>query len=121
MSDALAAVIPASLGLIGGIVGSLIAPWIHWGIEKKKIRLEARRIFIREVRELLSKPPEPEHLLNHPLYAQLRPYLSEKTRKFIEADDIIVVQRGGRGNGINNYVPAVLDEIGKLEKKWGLL
>lgn len=30
------AIISGVIGLITGAVGSLIAPWVHWGIEKKK-------------------------------------------------------------------------------------
>lgn len=26
--------VPAFIGLISGAIGSIIAPWIHWGIEK---------------------------------------------------------------------------------------
>src|SRR5687768_16566088 len=31
------AIISLILGLFGGAIGSLIAPWVHWRIEKKKL------------------------------------------------------------------------------------
>jgi len=30
------------IGLIIGIIGTLFAPWVKWGIEKKKIKLNRR-------------------------------------------------------------------------------
>ena len=37
------AMVSAFLGLVAGIVGSLVAPWVNWGIEKRKIRYQYRR------------------------------------------------------------------------------
>jgi hypothetical protein len=47
----------ALFGLIGGTVASLIAPWAHWGVEKQRIRLEARRQMIADVRQVLETSP----------------------------------------------------------------
>lgn len=120
MNDTVAVIAPALLGLAGGVIGSLVAPWIHWGIEKRKIRLESRREFVRSVRELLAKPPTRENLRNHPLYAQIRPHLTDMSRSLVESETVHV-QLGGRGGGVNNFIPSVLDDLNKLEKKWGLL
>jgi len=32
-------VLPAFLGLVAGVVGSLVAPWVHWGIEKRREKM----------------------------------------------------------------------------------
>src|SRR5215203_734611 len=31
-------VVPAVLGLVAGVIGSLIAPWVQWAIEKRRDR-----------------------------------------------------------------------------------
>ncbi len=113
-------VIPALIGLLGGIVGSLIAPWVHWGIEKRRLRFQARLEFVRAARELLAKPPDRGELRNAPVYSRLRPYLSERTKEIVESETIHV-QVGGRGGGANNYVPHMLDDIRKLEERWELI
>jgi hypothetical protein len=47
MSDTiLTAVIGGIAGLITGTIGSLIAPWVHWGIEKRRSQAERRRALI---------------------------------------------------------------------------
>jgi len=35
--------LPSLLGLLGGVVGSIITPWIKWEIEKKKETREIKR------------------------------------------------------------------------------
>ena len=47
-------VIPSSLGLLGGTIGSLIAPWVSWGIEKRREKLKYRREIIQRCREKIE-------------------------------------------------------------------
>lgn len=117
--------VPALIGLIAGVIGSLVAPWVHWGIEKRRVRLEDRRKLIADARAeiqhtALQQDPDKRDFRGTVLYSRLRDYLSEQTRKEIESDGI-TVQIVGRGAGVNNYIPRVLDEIRRLEKTWGLL
>lgn len=37
----------AYLGLLGGVVGSLIPPWVNWGIELRREKMKYRRELIR--------------------------------------------------------------------------
>jgi hypothetical protein len=111
---------PALAGLIAGAIGSLIAPWIHWGIDKKKTQHLARREFIAAARRALEADSGKHEFRESAIYSQLRPFLSEKTRKEIESDTV-TLQIGGRGSGANNFKPRVLDELHVLEKKWKLL
>lgn len=120
MEEFLKIVIPAFVGLVSGAIGSLIAPWVNWGIEKKRANLEARRRFIADARAELQHNPDKEKFRDSVLYSRLRPHLSEHTSKEIESDTI-TIQDGGRGGGVNNYIPQVLDEIRELESKWRLL
>jgi hypothetical protein len=41
MEEFIKVAIPTLIGLITGTIGSLIAPWVSWGIEKRKLRLAA--------------------------------------------------------------------------------
>jgi len=38
MEEFLKFAIPAFTGLIAGAIGSIVAPWVQWGIEKRKLR-----------------------------------------------------------------------------------
>lgn len=109
------------IGLITGALGSLVAPWVNWGIEKRKMRIEARRNLIEEARKELQKKPTSEEFRDTAIYSQIRQFLSEDVRNEIERDDYIGIELGGRGAGVNNFVPKVLDQLQVLESKWKLL
>lgn len=120
MEEFLKIAVPAFVGLVSGAVGSLIAPWVNWGIEKRRAKLEARRRFIADARAELQHNPDKKKFRESVLYSRLRPHLSERTSKEIESDTV-TVQMGGRGGGTNNFIPRVLDDIRELETKWKLL
>jgi hypothetical protein len=120
MEEFLKIAIPALTGLVAGAIGSLIAPWVNWGIEKKKLRLTAQREFIAAARRTLETGSNKDEFRESGIYSQLRPFLSERTRKEIESDTI-TVQIGGRGSGANNYRSHVFDELHVLERKWKLI
>jgi hypothetical protein len=46
----ISAIIGGVTGLIAGTIASLFAPWINWGIEKRKLRLTAQRELIKAAR-----------------------------------------------------------------------
>lgn len=112
--------LPSVAGLFAGTIGSLVAPWVRWGIEKKKIRLIARREFISSVRKELRDMPDKKSFRENSVYSQIRPYLSDKTRTEIESDSIDI-QLGGRGSGANNFAYRVYDDLAALENRWNLL
>lgn len=120
MDEFLKIAVPAVVGLVSGAIGSLIAPWVAWGIEKKRSLLTARRDFLKDCRDSVHQAPSREAFRDSPIYARLRPLLSPKTLERIETKTIIV-QTGGRGGGVNNYAPAILDDIARIEREWGLL
>ena len=120
MDEVIKIAIPALVGLFAGALGSLVAPWVTWGIEKRKLLLVARRDFIAAVRKELGTNADKESFRDSAIYSQLRPHLSECTRKDIESD-AITIQMGGRGSGTNNFSPRVYDDLHALEKKWGLI
>lgn len=120
MGEFLKIAIPALVGLISGAVGSLIAPWVHWGVERQKLKLLARRELIEKAREALKIVPEKRVFRESVIYSQIKPFLKKRTQQIVESDAVFV-QIGGRGAGADNYTRHVLDDLLILEKLWELL
>jgi len=51
----LSIVISAVVGLVSGAIGSLIAPWINWRIEKVRLKIEYQRKRIAGWREAIEQ------------------------------------------------------------------
>jgi hypothetical protein len=117
-------VIAAFTGGLSGAIVSLVAPWLNWGIEKKKMRLEAKRTLIKNLRSELGMlaiaPASKQEFRSRVCYAQVRPFLQKKTIDFIESDSITVIS-GGRHSGADNFKSILLDDISRLEKEWELI
>jgi Na+/glutamate symporter len=43
-------VLVALIGLLAGVIGSFIAPWAKWGIEKRKLQYQSRKDVVNNVR-----------------------------------------------------------------------
>jgi len=121
MGEFIGIAVSAVVGLISGTIGSLIAPWVHWGIEKQKLKLLAHRELIEKVRRELKAAPVKSEFRESVIYSQIRTFLQERTRQMIESDTITVEVGGGRGSGADNYMSDVLDDLCILEKHWELL
>ena len=120
-STTINAIIAGGVGLVTGAIGSLIAPWVQWGIEKKRRKHERRLELIHSWRELLSHENfDRGALLNNPSYGPLRDLLDEKVRKEIErpSNHITVVIDSPTSNHDRDLV---LREIARIEKSWGLI
>lgn len=113
-------IIAAVSGLGAGIVGSLVTPWANWNVEKVRGRTKARRELVESCRKLIASGISRHEFRETPEYARLRPHLSAIMREKIESDTI-TVQTGGRGGGVKNFGPKLLDEISALEDKWKLI
>ena len=117
----LSAIIGGFAGLITGVIGSLIAPWIHWGIEKKRNKQTWRAELVKQWREILMKDGfSRSDLLNHPLYGPLRELLSDKIKKDLERPTThIAVDINSPTNNHDRNV--ILREIARIEKEWDLI
>ena len=112
--------IAAIVGAIAGAVGSLIAPWANWGIEKRKRKFMWRKKLIEDCKDALNVSYDNHKSFREtPLYANLRKLLSKSLREAME-DDSITIQVVGRGREYP-LKKRLLDEINVLEKKWGLI
>lgn len=125
-------IIPAFLGLLAGAISSLIAPWVHWGIEKRKLKLKAREDLIRQAREALECGNHTNEEFRHlSVYSRIRPFLSPQAIEAVEGDPsegapfsqevVHIVMGNGRHSGVNPFRAQVLDELTELEKKWELV
>jgi len=122
---AVTAIITAVKRLISRAVGSLIAPWVHWGIEKRRGKLVRRQRIIDDCRSALSEPDFSVFVFREtPAYAAIRQYLSEKVRTQTESASgtrVYVAAIGaGRGEG-NLHRTTLADEIARIEKEWELV
>jgi hypothetical protein len=122
-------VIPAITGLASGAIGSLLAPWANWGVEKKRLQQRARIELIAEARMVLADPPPNTEFRLMPIYSRIRPYLTEYACIAIEgkpftkvgAEGITIVSGNSRHSGVNPYAQLVLDELSELESRWNLV
>jgi len=106
-------IISAIIGLIAGAIGSLIAPWVNWGIEKKKIRLEERKIMLQHVRGELNKYNwNIVNFKNSVEYSMVKEYLDIDIVKLI--DDC----KSGNDSELKNEI---LNNITRIQHKWGLI
>jgi hypothetical protein len=125
--DAAQYLIPAAAGLLSGILGSLVAPWIHWGIEARRERAKSRRALIAEARLLLAKQLPIATFRKHPVYFQIKPHLSEGTNALVIGEfdqygyEVVVLVSDGPYAGVQPYAHLVLDELSRIEARWGLV
>ena len=110
--------IPATAGIIGVMIGSM-KPLIDWSIERKRLRREERKLFIKDIRNFVSQKDFNinAEFLRTAAYSRLRPHLSKDFLSFFE-DGKVSEKLSSRHLF---HTPWLLDEIQKLERKWGLL
>jgi hypothetical protein len=116
------ALIAGAVGLLTGAIGSLIAPWVNWGIEKRRKRHDNRARLINTWRAVISDPNfERTRITTHPTYGSLKPLLTKQAIESLHRPENahIVV----RGSSDPNYADRSLlqAEIGRIEKEWGLV
>ena len=109
-------IIPAIFGLVSGVIGSLVAPWANWGVEKKKEQLKRRRQIVQRLR--LDLDPRDKVTYQESLeYRYLRPFLSEQAIEVLEGGKVWA----RRPDSPNPLILAIQEGIKKLEKDWELI
>jgi hypothetical protein len=102
------------VGLIAGGVGSLVAPWVHWGLEKRREKLRRRRALIDNTRAFFSGPVlTRKNYRDSFVCTAIRPYLSKEVRDNIGAHNTT--------GGEQLIKERVLQELMALERKWKLI
>ena len=116
-------VIPWVLGFLGGIVGSFIAPWVHWGVEKRRLRQAKRRELINSCRVLLTTDIDKKTFRETEVYAKLRPHLYKVVIEDIESDEAPKDIKTGDSHqdDMNAFKKKTLVEVARIEKEWVLI
>jgi hypothetical protein len=117
----IAAVMPAITGFIAGTIGSLIAPWVSWGIEKKRMLREGRKTLLKDARDHVSSNLFGPTFVSKAIYRRLKPDFRPEMIEVIENYDRFQDQSDDPGEFPRSFREAVLDEISRLEREWGLL
>ena len=110
-------IISAATGLISGAIGSLIAPWVNWRIERVKLKTEYQRKRIAEWRQTIETARSFDEIRYTSTFADIRQYMSKP-----DVDSLFTawVVSGG-GNPEKLKLARLLMEVNKIEKKWNLI
>jgi hypothetical protein len=110
--------------ILGGVAG-LFSPWANWWIEKSRQRLQRRRELVTGWRmkliPMLKENGEGESwtdqrgkLMASPYYASLRPHLLPEFAERLQKRRQMTV-------GDDFPISGLIEEIGRIERKWKLV
>jgi hypothetical protein len=113
-------ILTAIIGLIAGIVGSLVAPWIKWGIEKRRLRYNNRLELIKELKVILDNEEfDRKKFVNRSDYHLIRDHLSSKSIDFLESTKFVVRYKAPN-DPFSPGIKFILFDLANLERKWGI-
>src|SRR6267142_1604085 len=97
-----------------GAAGLLFAPWANWGVEKRKIRLNNRKEVLRKFKGLVNSFGYETAIGMAPSeFGQIKEHLSKGLIALLETEP-------NRQLEFSDMQIKLLDELARLEKKWGL-
>jgi hypothetical protein len=111
--------LPAVIGFISGILGSMIAPWVHWGVEKRRIRQAKRRELIGSCRVLLGTGLDKKTFRETEVYSKIRPHLSRQVIDEIEEKD--TGSSEVTATDTSRFRQNLLEEVARIEREWVLI
>ena len=110
-------IISGIIGLIGGAIGSLLAPWVNWKIEIKKELWRTKKELILKLRTYLqNNSPKNKNFLNSIDYTRIRPYLSNNFVNELEDFETTILHSYHRGY----YNAKFMEELDTIEDLWQL-
>ena len=114
-------ILVACIGLVSGAIGSLIAPWVKWRIEKRKLIHNRRVELIDNWRSFIEDFDfDNKNFGNTSVYAAMKPYMDvEVIKKFEAQRTLYVTPDGGRGEKLFKHWAS--DQVSKIEKDWELV
>ena len=107
-------------GVAGGFVGSLIAPWVHWGVEKRKERQAKRRELIRSCRSVLSTEIDKKTFRDTEIYSQMRPHLYKAVIEEFEGEESAETSKDN-ADRTEDFKQGLLEDIARIEREWVLI
>jgi hypothetical protein len=114
-------VVPAVIGLLSGAIGSLIAPWVNWGIEKHRARLKHRKEVVDRIRTLIDHPGfNKQSFRRTQEYLHLKPLIGVDVVNSVESDlHALVPANGDEPHAA--YRRALHEALTELEYSWDLI
>lgn len=110
------------IAFISGAAGSLLAPWIHWGIEKRRDKRTARKDLINKTREHISSKSFSSFQFSQETYfIQLKPYFEEKVIEWIDNFDDYYREVDDNSTLHEDLKIEILKQLQRIEKKWGMI
>jgi hypothetical protein len=111
-------VVPALLGLVGGVVGSLVAPWVQWAIEQRRSRMNNRRELIKTWREDVERFTwDQGDFRLTATYSKIKPHLGDEVGRSLQTGEPLSTEDGREVW----HKEMLLDEAARIEKEWGLI
>ncbi|MFI9651039.1 hypothetical protein [Guyparkeria halopsychrophila] len=120
--DFWSATIAALFGLISGTIASLIAPWVHYFIERRKKSSEYKAELIKETRKVIDRSQTMSEVKKSSLWGFIEENLTEEEKAKAMPVRTLVVQRddGAQISQEDIKKQAVSRMLARLEKDWGL-
>jgi hypothetical protein len=110
------------LGFFSGAAGSLIAPWVNWGIEKKRDKIKARRSLISDARKFIrSKSFSAFDFSEETYFIQLKPFMNDAVIEHVEMFDDYFNAIDDSSTLPEGLKAELLQELHRIEQKWGLI
>jgi hypothetical protein len=114
-------VISGIVGLISGAIGSLIAPWSLWGVEKRRAKRQYRVEQIARWRDALRGDFDRRSFVSSEAYSTLKPYMPKRLVEEIEKSRnpfYFVALPKDNEDSMRAYL---LEVVAEVERKWRLL
>ena len=113
-------IIPAVTGLIAGAIGSLVAPWINWRIEKKRKSIEYKQALIKDVRYLVDTAESLEKILSSSLWGFIHAHLTKDERHSVSSGRIVHASDWSGMDELSMRKQKIGVMLYRLEKEWNL-
>ena len=113
-----------AVAALAGTAASLLAPWSHWGVEKKRMKNQRRQALVASWYKLVEDYQNNDiDIVDHRNYNSLRRFLSETAITEFEVEKIgapIVINAGHKGVSADRKLRVLLAEIKRIESGWKL-
>lgn len=113
--------IAAIIGFVSGVLGTFIAPWVGWGIEKRRMKQQNRKEAVATWRQVIyrvakgetySDAGELDFLLHQePEFLRLKALLSPEVQELFARNEV----------GSEQALEALQSDLSRIEKEWKLL
>ncbi|WP_330233975.1 hypothetical protein OHA40_16880 [Nocardia sp. NBC_00508] len=118
------ALVAGVFALVGGVIGSIGAPWTNWAIQKRKDDRQHQRDLVDKWRNGIAELVSGQEANGLSWYESLRPHLSAELISKIEpgyGNRVIGIPiNPDRDHARPPEIRELLATVDQLEKEWGL-